>query len=178
MNSSAANEVAEPYLERLMGLCPTPHDVKGHLEEVSCDVAITDTNTHAHCYFISLDGNKRPRVNDFARFISDKIIDFAIPRNEILQAQKELEITRSAASFNRLANKARHLFTRVSRSGEGGEVILSVLAESLLGLPQLLTKMAFKTNTQVHIHGSDGIHAGVNKEGHLALSALSYNLVF
>ena len=57
-----------------------------YLEKVACNIAIPGTNTKAHCYFIALDGNRRPRVKDFARFIAERIVDFAIPRSEVNRA--------------------------------------------------------------------------------------------
>ena len=109
-------------------------------------------------------------MNDFARFVCEKIADFAIPRSEVNRALDEARRLGSAAPVNRLNAKARNLFTELPKSGEGGEVLLSMLAEHYLGLPQMFTKMVLKTNPQMHIHGSDGIHVGVNKSnGNLAV---------
>lgn len=156
---------------RLIPLLRTkPNELNAYLEKVSCNVSIANTRTQAHCYFIALDGNKRARVKDFARFIGHKITDFAISRSEINRAIKEANDTGSTASIDRLNDKARSLYTRLPKSGEGGEVLLSVLAETVLRLPQMFTKMVLKTNSEMHVHGSDGIHVGVNKsDGNLAL---------
>jgi hypothetical protein len=141
-----------------------------YLENVACDVSISDTRTQAHCYFVTLDGNKRPRVNDFARFIKNRIIDFAIPRAEIKIARDKFNINGSAAPIVALTEKAKNLFTKIPKSGEGGEVLLSLLAEAFLGLPQLFTKMVLKTSANMHVHGSDGIHVGTNAtNGNLAV---------
>jgi len=139
------------------------------LNQVAFNDNIGNTKTKAHCHIISLDGNKRPRINDFAKFIATKITDFAIPRKEVETALNEAINRKSTAPVDTLNIKAKNLFTKLPKSGEGGEVILSVLAESFLKLPQLFTKMVLKTNTEMHIHGCDGIHAGVNKDGHLVL---------
>jgi hypothetical protein len=45
-------------------------------------------------------------------------------------------------------------------SGEQGEMLLFVLAEAFLGLPQLLCKMDLKTDPEMHFHGLDGVHCG------------------
>lgn len=141
-----------------------------YLEIVACNAVISNTRTQAHCYFIALDGNRRPRVSDFARFIGTKIIDYAIPRVEISRALNESLHTGSTAPIAILNTKARNLFTKLPKSGEGGEVLLSILAETFLRLPQLFTKMVLKTNAEMHVHGSDGIHAGVNEiNGNLAI---------
>jgi len=166
--------IAEQYPDmynRLIPLLRTASgDLDAYLETVCCDVGIDNTRTQAHCHCIALDGNKRPKVEDFARFIGHKITDFAIPRSEFQRALNKAIHTGSAAPINKLNAKARNLCSRLPKSGEGGEVLLSVLAETVLRLPQMFTKMVLKTNTEMHVHGSDGIHVGVNKSnGNLAL---------
>jgi hypothetical protein len=148
----------------------TPDELDAYLETVACNVEIDGTQTHAHCHFIALDGNRRPRVNDFARYIGNKILDFAIPRSEIRRALDECRRNNSTVPVTRLNAKARALFTRLPGSGEGGEVLLSVLTETFLRLPQMFTKMVLKTSPAMHIHGCDGIHVGVNEStGNLTL---------
>lgn len=165
-----ANNYPDVYESLIPLLRTQPTDLDAYLHSLAVDVEITDTKTHAHCHFIQLDGNKRPRVKDFARFIGHKITDFAIPRSEIKRALNEAIKTGSATSMDELNSKARNLFTSLPTSGEGGEVLLSVLAESYLNLPQLFTKMVLKTNSEVHVHGCDGVHIGVNSSnGNLAL---------
>jgi hypothetical protein len=46
-----------------------------------------------------------------------------------------------------------------------GELLLFLLMERLLGLPQLLAKMSLKTSGNVHVHGSDGVHASLGDDG-------------
>ena len=156
---------------RLIPLLRTqPDELNAYIETVCCNVGIDNTRTQAHCHCIVLDGNKRPRVKDFARFIGLKITDFAISRSQVNRAIKEVNDTGSTAPIDRLNSKARHLCNRLPKSGEGGEVLLSVLAETVLRLPQMFTKMVLKTSPEMHVHGSDGIHIGVNESnGNLAL---------
>jgi hypothetical protein len=144
-------------------------DIHTYLKEASINDLINNTKTNVHCYFISLDGNKRVRVNDFARYLASKIVDFAIPRSEIKRAFDEARKNNSTQPILKLNSKARNLFTKLPKSGEGGEVLLSIMAENFLKLPQLFTKMVLKTNNEMHVHGSDGIHIGVNSENHLTL---------
>jgi len=147
-----------------------PDALSAYIETVACNVEITGTRSRAHCHFVTLDGNKRPRVKDFARFIGHKIVDFAIPRSEIRRALNHAAATGSTALIVEINSKARNLFTHLPSSGEGGEVLLSVLAEAVLRLPQILTKMVLKTSSEMHVHGCDGIHLAVNREnGNLSL---------
>lgn len=166
--------VAEQYPDLYASLIPllrTKADaLDAYLEMVACNAVISNTHTRAHCYFITLDGNKRPRVKDFARFIGTRITNFAIPRLEIIRALNDAWHTKSAAPTDLLNMKARNLFTKLPESGEGGEILLSILAETFLRLPQLFTKMVLKTSAEMHVHGSDGIHVGVNEQnGNLAV---------
>ncbi len=48
-------------------------------------------------------------------------------------------------------------------------MLLYLLLESVLGLPQLLCKMPLKTSSQMHYHGADGIHGKVLDDGTLKL---------
>jgi hypothetical protein len=102
--------------------------------------------------------------------VAEHVLDYAIPRSEYRAARDEADRTGSSQKVVRLHTKARKLFTDLMQSGEGGELLLFALAEKLLKLPQLICKMSLKTNTRMHIHGADGLHAGVDeKTGKLLL---------
>ncbi|MCC7942859.1 DUF1837 domain-containing protein, partial [Escherichia coli] len=42
------------------------------------------------------------------------------------------------------------------------ELILFLFAEKFLKLPQIICKMNLKTNPEMHYHGADGVHIGVD----------------
>jgi len=161
-------EIEKKYPDVYSSLVPLLREktdsLEAYIETVECDVELKDTKTIAHCHFIASDGNQRTRVKDLARFISDRIVNFAIPRSEIKRALNEAAKLDNTSPILRLNSKARKLFTELPKSGEGGEVLLSILAESLLQLPQMFTKMVLKTSTSMHIHGCDGIHVGINEQ--------------
>ncbi len=48
-------------------------------------------------------------------------------------------------------------------------MLLYLLAERFLGLPQILCKMDLKTDSRMHYHGADGVYASVTEEGLLKL---------
>jgi len=48
-------------------------------------------------------------------------------------------------------------------------MLLFLLAERFLKLPQILCKMDLKTDTRMHYHGADGVYAGVTDDGLLKL---------
>lgn len=149
------------------------HD-SGELESffalVEHDVPVTGTHARLHCHVVQLDGNGMPRVSDLARWLAFHVIDYAIPRQEILDADAFDRVHNTKRRSVELKTKAVRLFTKLRRTGEGGELLLYVLAQARLGLPQLFCKMPHKTSSKVHVHGIDGIHVGVDKpSGRLAL---------
>lgn len=127
------------------------------------------TQATVRCHFVARDGNGRPRVKALAKRVANRATDYCIPRSRIEQAHKELLETGSTSEFTRLQNEAKDLFTDLETSGEGGELLLFILMESVLRIPQLLCKMPLKTNPRVHYHGVDGVHAQFLPGGNLAL---------
>lgn len=98
------------------------------------------------------------------------LVDFCCSRSELQAATDKLLKTGSAESITRLHEKAKSLFTKSSKTGEPGELLLFLLTERVLGYPQILCKYPHKTSAEVHTHGSDGIHASIDPAtGHLRL---------
>jgi hypothetical protein len=147
-----------------------PDRLNAYLHTLSFHELINQTNTVAHCHCVQVDANGKLRVADFCRYLATLIVDYCIPRSEIAEAKRECDETGSTAKLVALAQKARDLFTALPNSGEGGELLLSTMAETYLHLPQVMTKMSLKTSGQMHVHGSDAIHMGVDAQtGHLTL---------
>lgn len=136
--------------------------LSGLLHNVENHVVVDGTKVTTHCHCLKLDGNGRPRIEALVSAVAEHVIDYAIPRRQISEAYDELSRTRSTQKIVRLANDAKRLFTDLEQSGEGGELLLFVLAEKILKLPQLICKMSLKTNARMHVHGADGLHAGVD----------------
>ena len=159
--------IGEALLRRARG---TSLELTALLHDVEVRTTIEGTRVTFHCHCLKFDGNKRARVDDLVVAISEHILDFAVPRSAIADAHEALNATGSTAPLIRLRDQAAGLFTDLANSGEGGELLLYVLAESVLRLPQLLCKMGLKTNSRMHVHGADGLHAGVDAtSGHLLL---------
>ncbi len=147
-----------------------PSDLSALLHDVECHAVVDGTNITAHCHCLALDGNGRPRIEALVEAVAEHVLDYAIPRSEYRAVREEADRTGSSQKIVRLNTKARKLFTDQNPSGEGGELLLFALAEKLLKLPQLICKMSLKTNTRMHTHGTDGLHAGVDeKTGKLLL---------
>lgn len=159
-STTPAQEPLEEALKRLARGTLTA--LGGLLHDVESHVTVDGTLVTAHCHCLKLDGNGRPRTEDLVKVIAEHVLDYAIPRSHIREADEEFQRSRSTQKLVRLADEARSLFTDLEQSGEGGELLLFALAEKLLRLPQLICKMSLKTNTRMHVHGADGLHAGVD----------------
>lgn len=133
-----------------------------NLQMVENHFELKGTSTRTHCYSLYSDGLGNPRVAQLITAICERITDYAIPRRRIQEALQQYERSGSTSAVVRLTHEARSLFTRLSSTGEGGELLLFCMAESLLGFPQLLTKMSLKTSAGVHYHGCDAIHASAD----------------
>ena len=138
-----------------------------NLQMVETHFELKGTSTRTHCYSLHSDGIGNPRVAQLITAICERITDYAIPRGRIQEALQRYERTGSTSAVVRLTNEARSLFTRLSSTGEGGELLLFCMAESLLGFPQFLTKMSLKTSAGVHYHGCDAIHASADERSGL-----------
>lgn len=146
-----------------------PNFLEGLLVTVGETVVLDGTKANCRCHFVARTANGKPRVNALAKALANQAVNFCIPRSAVIEAAEHLEQTKSADKFSELEKQAQSLFTRVEKSGEGGELLLYVLLETVLQLPQLLCKMPLKTSSEMHVHGSDGIHAKLLDDGTLAL---------
>lgn len=147
----------------------TSSSLLGFLPAFEEAVTVPGTKTLVRTHFLAHDVNGAPAVESLAGAMSHAVIDFCIPRAKVKQAYADYQQTGSAAAVVRLSEQARDLFVKSEKSGEGGELLLFLLLEQVLQRPQLISKMALKTNTEVHVHGSDGIHADLADDGVLDL---------
>ena len=97
------------------------------------------------------------------------VADYAIPRSKLADAKARDLKYNSTESVTALVEQARRSFTDLAKTGEGGEMLLFLLAERFLKLPQILCKMDLKTDSRMHYHGADGVYAGITNEGMLKL---------
>jgi Domain of unknown function (DUF1837). len=132
--------------------------LESFLREVCKSEHVEETRADMHIYMLRLDGNNRPRINDFADYLINRIVDYCIPLSERRTAQEKDTLYNTSQYSNALFRKAERLFTDVEHTGEVGELALSVLTQSVLHMPQVLCKMVLKTNPEVHYHGADGVY--------------------
>lgn len=146
-----------------------PDELDVHLQLIERDVAVDGCRVKLHCHCLTVDGNGRIKPRRLAEFLRHSIADYAIPKSKMKAAKERDAKFNSTNAVAALLYEARSVFTDLATTGEGGEMLLYLLAERFLGLPQVLCKMDLKTNTHMHYHGSDGVYAGVTDEGLLKL---------
>jgi hypothetical protein len=150
-------------------LAGNPDSLALHFHLVETKIAIAGCATTVHCHCLNVDGNGRVKVKRLAEYLRSMIVNYAIPRQKIEAARARDAKFKSTEAVSDLHYEARSLFTDLRKTGEGGEMLLYLLTQHFLKLPQVLCKMDLKTDSQLHFQGSDGIYAGVGSDGLLKL---------
>lgn len=95
------------------------------------------------------------REEAFVDFILDSIQYYAL-------TQEEIDECRGIA--RKIIKKAYRRFVQRSRSGEFGEIILFHILEIFQKAMQIVNKMSLKTSGNMHYHGADAVHFGLDGE--------------
>ena len=146
-----------------------PEELGVHLHLVEQNIEIEGHKVTVHCHCLTTDANGRIKVKRLVEFMRNAAADYAIPRQRIEEAKVRDARFRSTSAVSKLHQEARGVFTDLANTGEGGELLLFLLAERFLGLPHVLCKMDLKTDTRMHYHGADGVYAAVTDDGRLKL---------
>jgi hypothetical protein len=133
-------------------------EIFSRIETIGSNLEIDGTEAQAYCYGLKLDGQGNPRTKDLIEFVASKLIDYSIPKKLQDEAKEHLNKTGSTSKIIELGKRAKHLFTDLEKTGEFGEILLYILVQEILELPQLISKMSLKTSGQLHYQGADGIH--------------------
>lgn len=109
----------------------------------------------------------RPIQEEFVNLIYHKIVPYCLSRKFIAKCRENLQETKEARWLHEPVDAAKELFIKAKKknpkSGEVGEVVLFTLLEGLIGAPKIVSKMKLKTNSNMEIYGSDGIHIKFDK---------------
>ncbi len=95
------------------------------------------------------------REEAFIDFILDSIQFYAL-------TQEEIEECKGVA--RKIIRKAYRRFVKQSRAGEWGEIILFHMLEVFEKAMQIVNKMSLKTSGNMHYHGADAVHFGIDGE--------------
>jgi hypothetical protein len=146
-----------------------PEALEVHLELVERDVVIDGHVVKIHCHCLTVDANGQVQPQRLAEFMRNAVANYAIPRAKMAKARERDFRNNSSDAVAALHEQAKRSFTDLANTGEGGEMLLFLLAERFLKLPQILCKMDLKTDKRMHYHGADGVYAGVSDDGILKL---------
>lgn len=146
-----------------------PEALEIHLELVERDILVDGNLVKIHCHCLTVDGNGQVQTRRLAEFMRNAVVDYAIPRSKLAEAKARDTKFNSTEAVADLIERAKRSFTDLAKTGEGGEMLLFLLAERFLKLPQILCKMDLKTDSRMHYHGADGVYAGVTDDGTLKL---------
>lgn len=155
---SQYEDIIERYIESL--LRGNGRELDSYLAQVESIQTVVGTKAITRCYMVTSNGQTMPRIEDLALRIAGFMVDYAIPRSEIERAKALDFEENTTVHTSQLTRKARKLFTQLKKTGEGGEMLLYLLIQSVLRLPQVISKMSFKTSSQLHYQGADAIHMG------------------
>jgi hypothetical protein len=161
------NEITPDLLQSI--LTGDPEELDVHLQLVQRDVALPNCKVTLHCHCLTVDASGRVRIARLAEFMRAMLADYAIPKNKLAAARARDIKFHSSGAVSRLHHEAINLFTDLANTGEGGEMLLYLLSERFLEMPQVLCKMDLKTDTAMHYHGADGVYARVTEDGIIKL---------
>ena len=102
--------------------------------------------------------NGQPKVEELCDCLVQHIIHYCLNARTRPSPLNEFESVK-------FTQRARKLFIRKGatpddpdETGQAGELLLYFLLETVLGAPQIVAKMDLKTNPNLEVFGSDGIH--------------------
>ena len=112
-------------------------------------------------------GEDAPDVQGLAEFLWLQAVNYVIPLRLRQRAKEEMGTSSTGgdlSSASQLVLKTRRTFLEFSekhphRASEVGELLAYLVALRYLGAAQIASKMALKTNSNMPVHGLDGIHA-------------------
>lgn len=128
--------------------------------EVACECAGVTLRLHFPAF-----RQGKTTIHELVELAWLHLTPFALTRKEI-DAVRALQSTLPFEDFliktTQLNDAAAKLFIKAhkatNRNGEAGELLLYLLTEWILGAPQFIAKMTLKTNSQMPVHGADGVH--------------------
>lgn len=164
------NDQTKAIADFVCSLAAGHNDLNARIKTVAHSAKSASKRVKLHAHYLAFrDG--QPTMAEFVEILSGKLINFCLPRKNVIQEQKDWEKLppdKVMERVIRLQNRAVDLFKRANvnsnRNGEFGEVITYLLIESVLKAPQFVAKMSLKTSPQMPVHGSDGIHLSYDAE--------------
>lgn len=134
-------------------------------DAIDHDIEFADKEINLRFQFLKFDGNGNPKLDLLIEVLEGYITQYCFSAQK--RDMSGLGDTEREIAQNRLQGQARRLFRGTDTSGEAGEMLLYFLIESVLKAPQVVAKMDLKTNRNMELHGSDGIHISFSDDDKL-----------
>lgn len=134
------------------------------IRELVHSVESPNDGVNLRLHYPALRGGKAT-IEELTDALGALLTKFCLPRSLINDTTKKYKDSphQYIEEINRLFIKAKRLFKLASKAanknGEAGELLLFLLTEWILEAPQILAKMSLKTNSEMAVHGADGVHA-------------------
>lgn len=142
-------------------------DINVHIREVVLDWNSEKINAQGKFFYLAYK-NGEPAQEVFLEYIYSQIIPFCLERKYFQEAFQKIIETQDHQLMLKLGDEAKNLFINAkkknNKTGEPGEIVLFTLLEYVLGAPRVLSKMNLKTNRNMEVYGSDGIHLKYDPE--------------
>lgn len=134
------------------------------IRQIKHEVKSKCSNVNLHLHYPTLRQGKAT-ISELVQVLFDHLIHFWMPRSEInrlMDQYGKIDGREFGRLYQVMGDAASRLFKKANRAtnrnGEVGELLLYLMTEWVLNAPQLVAKMSLKTNAEMPIHGSDGIH--------------------
>jgi hypothetical protein len=120
-------------------LTGNPEAIDVHLTLVERDISIDGHKVKVHCHCLTVDGNGRVQPNDLPSSCGMQLSTTpSLARR--LQMQIRDQKFNSTEAIAELVERAKRSFTDLAKTGEGGEMLLFLLAERFLQLPRFFVR--------------------------------------
>lgn len=165
MSQQEIEQAENPDLDEILAALSRDYSkLKARIRELQHEVTCECGGVTLRLHFPAFRQGKTT-INELVELAWLHLTPFALTRKEI-DAVRKLQSTLPFEDFlikiTQLNDAAARLFIRAhkatNRNGEAGELLLYLLTEWILGAPQIMAKMTLKTDSQMPVHGADGVH--------------------
>lgn len=150
---------------------------------------INGVDVDLHFKYLKFNPNGTPKIDKLVEILFSYFTHYCFSSRK--RSAEDMDEIEKEQFISSLKDEARDLFRKWKeeditpdnqpKAGEVGEMILWLLTEVILKAPQIVAKMDLKTNTQLEVFGSDGIHVKIDDNDILNLyfgEAKFYNDIY
>jgi len=133
--------------------------------------SIDGIDVNLHFKYLKFDPNGNPKIDLLIKILFSYFTHYCFSAQK--RSTVDMDEDEKERIISELKDDARELFRKWKdeditdnnqpKSGEIGEMILWLLMEVVLNAPQIVAKMDLKTNPNLEVFGSDGIHIKIDE---------------